>query len=58
MLAMQLNTDTEKKSFREKIRICLELPRKHFYAQVSPGQFRIGAIGGHLFTIRADMEPT
>lgn len=30
----------------------------HFYAQVSHGQFHIGAMGGHLFTIQAVMEPT
>lgn len=30
----------------------------HFYAQVSHGQFHIGAIKGHLFTIQADMELT
>lgn len=30
----------------------------YFYAQVSHGQFHIGTIEGHLFTIQADMEPT
>lgn len=49
---------TEKKLQREDKDLFRVTMETYFCAQVSHGQFHIGAIEGHLFTFQEDMEPT